>query len=394
MAAQQIDELQLLIGSDATKAIEQLGLLADSLDRAATSANKLASATAAVNAFAGSLGTLASTDFKSTISDLRRLSRINLSNLENKNFNIDVTVNGGDAVGDIDRLSDAMSGLARSGRSSGTPQLSQGQAILANSIMVGARAAADEVGNLTRKVVELGGKGVSALGSFMSKLNLIPSHTSSIDRMALSFGNLLRAVLPFYGLRGLFDWAKESFELGTSVVEMENVIDVAFGHLGKGYEDLSGHIYDWSKTTLDSFGVSELAALKYAGRLQSIFNSSGFDLSEGMRDYSAQMTTDLIERAGDIASFYDISVDEAMTKMQAGLVGMARPMRSLGVNMTVANMEAYALSQGINTSWKEMDQASQMALRYRYILDATKYAEGDFGRTSGRELAPCYREVA
>ena len=101
-----------------------------------------------------------------------------------------------------------------------------------------------------------------------------------------------------------------------------------------------------------------------------------------MRDSAAQMTTDLIERAGDIASFYDITVDEAMTKITSGLAGMSRPLRSLGVNMSVANMQAFALSQGINTSWKEMDQASQMALRYQYILHATQYAEGDFQRTS------------
>ena len=126
----------------------------------------------------------------------------------------------------------------------------------------------------------------------------------------------------------------------------------------------------------------------------AMFNSSGFDITEGMRDSAAKMSTDLVERAGDIASFYDISVDEAMTKMQAGLAGMTRPLRSLGINMSVANMQAYALSQGITTSWKEMDQASQMALRYQYMLHATQYASGDFERTQGKMCAPCYREVA
>ena len=230
--------------------------------------------------------------------------------------------------------------------------------------------------------LKLGGQGASALGSFMGRLGLIPAHTAHVNGMALSFGNLLRAVLPFIGLRGVFGWLKESVNLGSSIVEIQNVIDTAFGSLRKGYEDISGYVYKWSKSTIDAFGVSEIAALRYAGRLQSIFNSSGFDLTEGMRDSAAQMTTDLIERAGDIASFYDITVDEAMTKITSGLAGMSRPLRSLGVNMSVANMQAFALSQGINTSWKEMDQASQMALRYQYILHATQYAEGDFQRTS------------
>ena len=145
---------------------------------------------------------------------------------------------------------------------------------------------------------------------------------------------------------------------------------------------------------LDAFGVSELAAKQYAGRLMSMFNSSGFDISEGMRDSAAKMSTDLIERAGDVASFYDITVDEAMTKFQAGLAGQTRPLRALGVNMSVANLQAYALSQGITQSWQSMDQATQMALRYQYILNATQYAQGDFARTSGRVCAPCCRKVA
>ena len=248
----------------------------------------------------------------------------------------------------------------------------------------------DSLANSMKKVLQvslkLGGQGASALGNFMGKLGLIPSHAHGINQTALSFGNLLRTVMPFVGLRGVFGWLKESTELGSSVVEIQNVIDTAFGDLKKGYDSVAGHIYNWSKTTMDAFGVSEIAALRYAGRLQSIFNSSGFDVSESMRNSATQMTTDLIERAGDIASFYDISVDEAMTKMQAGLVGMVRPLRALGVNMSVANMEAFAMSQGIETSWKEMDQASQMALRYQYILSATQYAEGDFQRTS-RSLA-------
>lgn len=242
--------------------------------------------------------------------------------------------------------------------------------------------------------LKLGGQGAAALGNFLGKLNLIPTSANSIDRTALSFSNLLRAILPFYGIRGLFEWGKEALDAGSSIVELENVIDTSFGNLKKGYEDISGYIYKWAETTIDAFGVSQIAAERYAGRLMAMFNSSGFDITEGMRDSAAKMTTDLIERAGDIASFYDISVDEAMTKMQAGLAGMTRPLRSLGINMSVANMQAFALSRGITTAWKEMDQATQMALRYEYMLHATQYAQGDFARTSGRVIAPCYREVA
>ena len=50
-------------------------------------------------------------------------------------------------------------------------------------------------------------------------------------------------------------------------------------------------------------------------------------------------------------------------------------------------MEAYALSQGIDKSWQSMTQAEQAMLRYNYMMDATAQQQGDFARTSGRQLA-------
>ena len=307
------------------------------------------------------------------------MSQIDLSNLENKSIDLGLSTNGdSQAVTNLTNVTKAMDKLSRTRK----VNLSIGDAPLRAGLTAGLNSLSRSMSGLFRTSLQLGGQGASALGNFMGKLGLIPRHTTNVNNMALSFGNLLRAVLPFVGLRGVFGWLKESVDLGSSIVEIQNVIDTAFGSLRKGYEDISGYIYKWSKSTIDAFGVSEIAALRYAGRLQSIFNSSGFDVTEGMRDSAAKMTTDLIERAGDIASFYDINVDEAMTKIISGLAGMSRPLRSLGVNMSVANLQAFALSKGIETSWKEMDQATQMALRYQYILNGTQYAENDFQRTS------------
>ena len=303
------------------------------------------------------------------------------------NDNLAMTIQGlGNLAAAGQKTGKALSDVSSLGNSS--------NGVFSNAFSVAAKSATSSLKGLLNVSVQLGGKGASALGHFMQRIGLLPGAANGIDRTAITFGNLLRAIVPFYGIRGVFDWAKDAVTVGSSLVEIENVIDTAFGDLKKGYQDISGYTYDWAKTTIDNFGVSELAAKQYAGRLMSMFNSSGFDISEGMRDSAAKMTTDLIERAGDIASFYDISVDEAMTKMQAGLAGMNRPLRSLGINLSVANLQSFALSKGINTSWKEMDQATQMALRYEYILNASQYAMGDFARTSGRMCAPCCREAA
>ena len=377
--AERIDELQLGIGSDATKAIEQLSRLSEALSGTADQAQRLASHSAGVNSFVSSIKNLSGTKWKPIINNLTKLSQIDLSNLENKSIDLGLSTNGdSQAVTNLTNVTKAMDKLSRTRK----VNLSIGDAPLRAGLTAGLNSLSRSMSGLFRTSLQLGGQGASALGNFMGKLGLIPRHTSNVNNMALSFGNLLRAVLPFVGLRGVFGWLKESVDLGSSIVEIQNVIDTAFGSLRKGYEDISGYVYKWSKSTIDAFGVSEIAALRYAGRLQSIFNSSGFDVTEGMRDSAAKMTTDLIERAGDIASFYDINVDEAMTKITSGLAGMSRPLRSLGVNMSVANLQAFALSKGIETSWKEMDQATQMALRYQYILNGTQYAASDFQRTS------------
>ena len=370
-------------GEKAGQTADGMKKLKPELKSAAKTFSKLGAIDATLTSFIASLSKLASAGQKTsqTADGLSKLSSavmefLNaLKDAPEINENVAATIQG-------------LGNLAAAGTAAGKTMNnvlgggSNGSTFGGNIANTAIRSTTSSLKGLLNISLQLGRQGASALGNFLGKLNLIPTQANSIDRTALTFGNLLRAILPFYGIKGLFDWGKEALEAGSSIVELENVIDTSFGSLKKGYEDISGYIYKWAETTIDAFGVSQIAAEKYAGRLMAMFNSSGFDITEGMRDSAAQMSVDLIERAGDIASFYDITVDEAMTKMQSGLAGMTRPLRSLGINMSVANMQAFALSQGINTAWKEMDQASQMALRYQYILNATQYAAGDFQKTS------------
>ena len=372
-------------GDNATKTAYGLKRLTPELKKAVDTFVTLGSIDSTVTSFVESIAKLA------TAGDKADKTAKGLANLTQAVLNFINALAGAPAINtNIANTIQGLGNLAAAGNNAGKAMNTAlsggggtgGHGIASTAVSKAIGGTVNAFKNLLSISLKLGGQGASALGSFLAKMHLIPSKATGIDRTTLSFTNLLRAILPFYGIRGIFDWGKGAFEACSAIVELENVIDTSFGHLRKGYEDISGYIYKWAQGTIDAFGVSQIASERYAGRLMAMFNSSGFDVTEGMRDSAAKMTTDLIERAGDIASFYDMSVDEAMTKMQSGLAGMTRPLRSIGVNMSVANMQAYAMSQGITTAWKEMDQATQMALRYRYILDATKYAQGDFGRTS------------
>lgn len=99
-------------------------------------------------------------------------------------------------------------------------------------------------------------------------------------------------------------------------------------------------------------------------------------------DSALNMSQKITELAGDLASFYNLDVDDAFTKIRSGISGETEPLKQLGINMSVANLEAYAMSKGITTAYQKMSQADQALLRYNYLLSVTADAQGDFSRTS------------
>jgi hypothetical protein len=94
------------------------------------------------------------------------------------------------------------------------------------------------------------------------------------------------------------------------------------------------------------------------------------------------MSTDLAGLAADMASFYNLDFDEAFQKIRSGISGETEPLKQLGINMSVANLEAYALQEGLGKTFSQMSQGEQVMLRYQYMMKATADAQGDFSRTS------------
>lgn len=208
-----------------------------------------------------------------------------------------------------------------------------------------------------------------ASSGIVSALQRITGAGKGVNSLSLSLGNLLKTAVGFNIGYGLLNFGKSMFTLGSDVTEVENVVDVAFGGMAQS-------AYDFAKTAQEQFGLSELSALRYSGILMSMFNASGV----AQRD-AAEMSTTLTGLAGDLASFYNIDQEDAFTKLRSALAGEVEPMRALGVDMTVASMEAYALSQGITESWQSMSQAEKVMLRYNYLMSVTSAQQNDFQRT-------------
>lgn len=164
--------------------------------------------------------------------------------------------------------------------------------------------------------------------------------------------------------------AVAGIKLASDLKEVQNVVDTAFG-------DSAKKVDEWAKTAIESYGLSELSAKQFAGTMRAMLGSMGLSADE-----ADNMSMSLSSLAGDMASFYNLDPTEAFDKLRAGISGETEPLKALGINMSVANMEAYALTKGINKSWKEMSAAEQATLRYGYIMENTKNAQGDFAKTN------------
>ncbi|WP_298220811.1 hypothetical protein [Flavobacterium sp.] len=153
--------------------------------------------------------------------------------------------------------------------------------------------------------------------------------------------------------------------------ESLNKVDVAFG-------SASDKIKEFSKTSLDSFGIAEGSALDMAALFGDMATSMGLPVEK-----SAALSKSLVGLAGDLSSFKNIGIDEATTALNGIFTGETESLKRLGVVMTEANLQQFALTKGIRTQIKDMTQADKVTLRYAYVMEQTKNAQGDFARTGG-----------
>jgi len=162
-----------------------------------------------------------------------------------------------------------------------------------------------------------------------------------------------------------------AFKMASDFDESLNKVDVAFGYASAG-------VRDWSETTLKSFGLAQGTALDMAATFGDMGTSMGLSKSA-----AAEMSKEMVGLAGDMASFKNMNMSEVHTALTAVYTGETESLKRMGIVMTQVNLEAFAMSQGITKNIADMTQAEQVQLRYNYVLENTKNAQGDFIRTGG-----------
>lgn len=204
--------------------------------------------------------------------------------------------------------------------------------------------------------------------------NQFESQMAGITGLAKKAGATLAAA---FGVKKLVDFGKQCLELGSDLAEVQNVVDVTF-------PKMTAQVDEFAKSAAQSFGLSETMAKQYTGTFGAMAKAFGFSEKQAY-----DMGTTLTGLAGDVASFYNLSQDEAYTKLKSVFTGETESLKDLGVVMTQTALDSYAMANGFGKTTSAMTEAEKVALRYQFVQDQLSAAQGDFARTSDSWANQC-----
>lgn len=264
------------------------------------------------------------------------------------------SVASGRAVNNIPLLADNLKYLFET--------LSKASNVSANIIRM-----TEALANLT-KTGASSGRAATSLGK---SLNIFSGSANKAKSSSFSLAAALGKLYASYWLLfRAFSKIKDAIDISSSLTEVENVVRTTFGN----YEKL---IQDFSKTSIQDFGMSELTAKQVASRFQAMGTAMGFSQGK-MADMSLQLT----KLTADMASFYDMEQSDVARNLQAVFTGETEPLRKYGLDLTQATLKEWAMKQGLDADISSMTQAEKTMLRYQYVMANTAAAQGDFARTS------------
>lgn len=190
---------------------------------------------------------------------------------------------------------------------------------------------------------------------------------SGIQSLAKKTGAMLASA---FAVKKIVDFGKSCLDLGSDLSEVQNVVDVTF-------PSMTAQVDKFAKSAAQSFGLSETMAKKFTSMFGTMARQFGFS-----EQAAYNMGTTLAGLAGDVASFYNMTQDEAYTKLKAVFSGETEVLKDIGIVMTQTALDAYAMANGFGKTTQQMSEAEKVALRYAFVQNQLTAATGDFARTS------------
>lgn len=186
---------------------------------------------------------------------------------------------------------------------------------------------------------------------------------------SISIGQLLADGFKM-ALGATWDFIEGSVAVAANAEETNNKIDAIFA-------EQANRVHRWAETTKDGYGIGATAAKQYASDLAGILSADNLGLSS---EEIFEISTSLVELAGDLASFHNYDVDTVFHKILSGLNGETEAIQDLGIDIRAS---AVAAAYGMTDyGFGKLEPVEQMMMRYQYIMENTTVAQGDFARTS------------
>lgn len=246
--------------------------------------------------------------------------------------------------------------------------------------------------NLSQQGSKVGSASRSLVTGFSNTTKLIKSTRSGFRGLASTIGKFYATywlVMRAVGKIG------SAVDLASQLTEVQNVVDTTFG-------DMASKVDDFTKTSIQDFGMSELTVKQISSRFQALGTSIGISSEQVANgtavankalmsqnntlykttDSMADMSLNLTRLAGDMASFYDVDQADVAKSLQSIFSGTIAPLRRYGLDLTQATLSEWAMKNGLDANIKSMTQAEKVLLRYNYVMANTQAAQGDFAKTA------------
>lgn len=196
------------------------------------------------------------------------------------------------------------------------------------------------------------------------------SNTIKSSGIENSLKNIGKMALAAFSVKAIVNFGKECLNLGSDLAEVQNVVDVTFGNLNT-------EVNKFAENAIEQFGLGQTVTKKYVGTFGAMAKAFNFSNKEALA-----MSETLTGLTGDVASFYNLSSDEAYTKLKSVFTGETETLKDLGVVMTQNALDQYAMANGYGKATAKMSEQEKVALRYKFVMDKLSLAQGDFARTS------------
>lgn len=201
---------------------------------------------------------------------------------------------------------------------------------------------------------------------FQSDLDGAATRFEGVGSRLTSLGTSLttRLTLPILGA------GAAAFKMAADANESASKMEAVFG-------GATQRMNDWLAELRDTVPETTSNLQQMASGIQDLLVPLGM-----APDAAEEMTRSVVELAGDLASFNNIPMDQALEKIRAGLVGQNEPLLSFGVALSAATVKARALELGLIAEGEELDANSRAQAAFQLILEGTTAAHGDAARTA------------